>query len=34
MLGGKTYAMGILAIKEIIDYGNLSEMPGMPPFAP
>ena len=32
MLGGETYAMGILAIKEIIEYGNLTEVPRMPPF--
>lgn len=32
MLGGETYAMGILAIKEIIEYGNLTEVPRMPDF--
>jgi purine-binding chemotaxis protein CheW len=33
MLGGETYAMGILAIKEIIEYGNnLTEVPRMPLF--
>jgi purine-binding chemotaxis protein CheW len=32
MLGGETYAMGILAIKEIIEYGNLTEVPRMPAF--
>lgn len=32
MLGGETYAMGILAIKEIIEYGNLTEVPRMPHF--
>jgi purine-binding chemotaxis protein CheW len=32
MLGGETYAMGILAIKEIIEYGNLTEVPRMPKF--
>lgn len=32
MLGGETYAMGILAIKEIIEYGNLTEVPRMPQF--
>ncbi|MDO8699871.1 MAG: chemotaxis protein CheW [Rhodoferax sp.] len=32
MLGGETYAMGILAIKEIIEYGNLTEVPRMPSF--
>jgi len=31
-LGGETYAMGILAIKEIIEYGNLTEVPRMPAF--
>lgn len=32
MLGGETYAMGILAIKEIIEYGKLTEVPRMPGF--
>ena len=32
MLGGEVYAMGILAIKEIIEYGNLTEIPRMPEF--
>jgi purine-binding chemotaxis protein CheW len=32
VLGGEAYAMGILAIKEIIEYGNLTEVPRMPPF--
>jgi purine-binding chemotaxis protein CheW len=32
MLDGETYAMGILAIKEIIEYGNLTEVPRMPSF--
>ncbi|MDO8208612.1 MAG: chemotaxis protein CheW [Gallionella sp.] len=32
MLSGETYAMGILAIKEIIEYGNLTEVPRMPDF--
>jgi purine-binding chemotaxis protein CheW len=32
MLGGETYAMGILAIKEIIEYGDLTEVPRMPAF--
>lgn len=32
MLGGETYAMGILPIKEIIEYGNLTEVPRMPDF--
>jgi len=32
MLGGEVYAMGILAIKEIIEYGSLTEVPRMPSF--
>ncbi|MDK2777802.1 MAG: chemotaxis protein CheW [Pseudomonadota bacterium] len=32
MLGGETFAIGILAIKEIIEYGNLTEVPRMPEF--
>ena len=32
MLGGETYAMGILSIKEIIEYGNLTSVPRMPEF--
>jgi purine-binding chemotaxis protein CheW len=32
MLGGETFAIGILAIKEIIEYGNLTEVPMMPDF--
>lgn len=32
MLGGEVYAMGILAIKEIIEFGNLTEVPRMPAF--
>lgn len=32
MLGGETYAMGILTIKEIIEFGNLTEVPRMPAF--
>jgi len=32
MLGGETYAMGILAIKEIIEYANLTGVPRMPAF--
>jgi len=32
MLGGETYAIGILAIKEIIEYGTLTEVPRMPSF--
>jgi purine-binding chemotaxis protein CheW len=31
-LGGETYAMGILAIKEIIEYGSLTEVPRLPSF--
>lgn len=30
MLGGEMFAMGILAIKEIIEYSNLTEVPMMP----
>lgn len=32
VLGGEIYALGILNIKEIIDYGNLTEVPMMPAF--
>lgn len=32
MLGGETFAIGILSIKEIIEYGNLTEVPRMPEF--
>jgi purine-binding chemotaxis protein CheW len=32
VLGGEVYALGILNIKEIIDYGNLTEVPMMPSF--
>ncbi len=32
VLGGETYAMGILSIKEIIEYGNLTSVPRMPEF--
>lgn len=32
MLGGEVYALGILNIKEIIDYGDLTEVPMMPSF--
>jgi purine-binding chemotaxis protein CheW len=32
MLGGEIYAMGILAIKEIIEYGNVTAVPRMPGF--
>ncbi|MGZ4959226.1 MAG: chemotaxis protein CheW [Methylomonas sp.] len=32
VLGGEVYALGILNIKEIIDYGNVTEVPMMPAF--
>jgi purine-binding chemotaxis protein CheW len=32
MLNGEMFAMGILAIKEIIEYGNLTAVPMMPAF--
>lgn len=32
VLGGEVYALGILNIKEIIDYGHLTEVPMMPSF--
>lgn len=32
MLGGETFAIGILRIKEIIEYGELTEVPMMPAF--
>lgn len=32
MLGGEVYAIGILRIKEIIEYGQLTEVPRMPEF--
>jgi purine-binding chemotaxis protein CheW len=32
MLGGEAYAIGILAIKEIIEYHDLTEVPMMPAF--
>jgi purine-binding chemotaxis protein CheW len=32
MLAGKVYALGILHIREIIDYGDLTEVPMMPDF--
>lgn len=32
MLGAETFAIGILQIKEIIEFGNLTEIPMMPPF--
>ena len=31
MLGGEAFAVGILHIKEIIEYGGLTEVPMMPP---
>jgi purine-binding chemotaxis protein CheW len=30
MLGGEMFALGILAVKEIIEYGGLTEVPMMP----
>lgn len=32
MLGGEVFAIGILAIKEIIEYGALTEVPMMPDY--
>ena len=32
MLTGEVFAIGILSIKEIIEYGNLTEVPRMPDF--
>ena len=32
MLSGEVFAIGILNIKEIIEYGNLTEVPRMPEF--
>ncbi len=32
MLSGEVFAIGILRIKEIIEYGNLTEVPRMPEF--
>lgn len=32
MLGGEMFAIGILAIKEIIEFGNLTVVPMMPDF--
>lgn len=32
MLGGEVYAIGILNTKEIIDFGDLTEVPMMPAF--
>ena len=31
MLGNEVFAIGILAVKEIIEYGQLTEVPMMPP---
>ena len=31
MLGGELFALGILSIKEIMEYGGLTEVPMMPP---
>ncbi|HJU71609.1 MAG TPA: chemotaxis protein CheW, partial [Paucimonas sp.] len=30
LLGGEMFAIGILAVKEIIEYGGLTEVPMMP----
>ena len=32
VLGGEMFAVGILNVKEIIEYGNLTEIPMMPAF--
>jgi purine-binding chemotaxis protein CheW len=32
MLGGEMFAIGILGIKEILEYGNLTNVPMMPAF--
>jgi purine-binding chemotaxis protein CheW len=32
MLGGEMFAIGILAIKEIIEYASVTEVPMMPPY--
>jgi purine-binding chemotaxis protein CheW len=32
LLGGEMFAVGILNVKEIIEYGNLTEIPMMPAF--
>src|SRR3989338_2497003 len=32
LLAGEMYAVGILNVKEIIEYGNLTEIPMMPSF--
>jgi len=31
-LGGEMFGVGILNVKEIIEYGNLTEIPMMPAF--
>jgi purine-binding chemotaxis protein CheW len=31
-LGGEMFAVGILNVKEIIEFGNITEIPMMPPF--
>ncbi|MBI4985937.1 MAG: chemotaxis protein CheW, partial [Rhodocyclales bacterium] len=31
-LGGEMFAVGILNVKEIIEYGSLTEIPMMPAF--
>src|SRR5512146_387908 len=31
-LGGEMFAVGILNVKEIIEFGSLTEIPMMPPF--
>ena len=33
MLGSDAYALGILSIKEIIEYGEVTEVPMLPPWA-
>ena len=32
LLGGEMFAVGILNVKEIIEYGNVTEIPMMPVF--
>jgi purine-binding chemotaxis protein CheW len=32
LLGGEMFAVGILNVKEIIEYGNVTEIPMMPAF--
>ena len=32
LLGGEMFAVGILNIKEIIEYGAVTEIPMVPPF--